>query len=134
MPVILNQQDSCKQIFISLLKICRGRCMFPIPQGVWSTTAITSQGHFLHKACNTEETSIIAHYYKQMPNGTVKYSKIMGGKDAVKSDELSEIISIAGALADLYRQDIPLPENRHLEILNLRPKSRMSQRKHLGQE
>jgi hypothetical protein len=107
----------CKQNFIFNLKLCRGRGPLPLPQ-IGSWPALIDDGHFIRTFCNMEETAIIAKYYEDILNGAVAYSKTSGGRNAAKTDDLGDIISLGSALADLYRRDIPDSESRHMEIVD----------------
>jgi hypothetical protein len=115
-PGLWDEYDLCKQNFIFNLKLCRGRGPLALPQVGWS--ALIGEGHFIRSTCNMEERAIIAKYYEELLNGAVTYSKTRGGRNAVITNDLRDIISLGSALADLYRRDIPNSENRHMEIVD----------------
>lgn len=117
LPGMMKEYDFCKQNFIFILKLCRGRGSLPLPQIGWPMHAIGSVGHYIRRGCNTEETSIIAKYYEELLKGAVIVSKSTSGKNVVRTEDLGLIISLASALADLHRRDIPQSESRHMEII-----------------
>jgi hypothetical protein len=88
------------------LKLYRGRGHLPIPQISWP--ALIDQGHFIHTTCITEETAITAKYYEELLNRAVTHSKTASGKNAVKTNDLGDVISLGSPLADLHLRHVPL--------------------------
>jgi hypothetical protein len=117
LPGMMKEYDLCKQNFIFILKLCRGRGSLPLPQIGWPMHAIGSVGHYIRRGCNMEETCIIAKYYEELLKGAVIVSKSTCGKNVVKTEDLGLILRLASALAELHRRDIPQSESRHMEII-----------------
>jgi CHAT domain/NB-ARC domain len=111
--------DRCKQNFLFTLKLCRGRGVLPLPRACWPTTALMHDGHFVLQSCNTEEAIIVAKYYEELLKGTITFSEVFSGRNAVKPDDLADIICVASALIEVHRRHIPIAESRTNEFMDL---------------
>ena len=67
--------------------------------------------------CSAEEVQIIARHLEELLNGAILNSKMFSGKDAVKPDNLADILGIACSLAEIHRRDLPLAEARSMDII-----------------
>jgi hypothetical protein len=109
--------DRCKQNFLFTLKLCRGRGLLPLPRACWPTNAIMGEGHLIYNSCNTEEAFIIAKYYEELLKGAITFSQAFSGRNAVKPDDLADIIALASALVEIHRRHIPMVESRQKEFI-----------------